>query len=102
VLQANFLSTRVKDTKGDLRKQVGLSAESTKTCEGAGALTKEQGGTFCSLTYLYLPVKIVSNVESNKERERPNKGSEAKRKKNLKNCIHHTDADVRYYSDLYT
>jgi putative transposase len=28
---------------------------------------------------------------------------EAKRKrKNLKNCIHHTDADVRYCSDLYT
>ena len=28
---------------------------------------------------------------------------EAKRtRKNLKNCIHHTDADVRYCSDLYT
>jgi RHS repeat-associated protein len=31
---------------------------------------------FCSLTFLYLPVKIVSNVESSKERTRPEEGSE--------------------------
>jgi hypothetical protein len=72
-----------------------------KTCEGAGALTKEQGGTFCSTTFLCSQDMILFLYESSKERERPYKGNEAKRKrKNLKNCIHHTDADFKYCSDL--
>jgi hypothetical protein len=62
--------------KGDLQKQVGSNAKSMKTCEGDGALTKEQGGPFCSLTFLYLSVKIVSNVESSKERTCPRLGSD--------------------------
>ena len=46
-----------------------------KTCEGAGALTKEQGGIPNSTTFLYTTEKIVSIVESSKERERPEKDS---------------------------
>jgi hypothetical protein len=58
-----FLKTSVKDTKGVKRKLNGLSLEKMKT------------KPFCSLTFLYLSVKIVSNVESSKERTRPKEGS---------------------------
>jgi hypothetical protein len=43
-------------------ESVGSSSERMRTCEGAGALTKEQGGTFCSLTACYC-VKLVSLSE---------------------------------------
>jgi hypothetical protein len=45
------------EEKGVKRKQIGLNLEKMKTCEGAGALTKEQGGTFCSTTFLLLTKK---------------------------------------------
>jgi hypothetical protein len=50
-----------------------------KTCEGAGALTKEQGGNFYSTTFLYVMERIVSEVESSKERECPDEGKGRKR-----------------------
>jgi hypothetical protein len=73
----NSIKTSVSDGRDNLRKQIGLNLEKMKTCEGAGALTKEQGGTFCSETFLYTTGKIVSIVEISKERERPRLGSEA-------------------------
>jgi hypothetical protein len=85
------LKTSVSDGRDNLRKQIGLNLEKMKT--------KLPNST----TFLYSTGKIVSIVESSKERERPDECSEAKRKrKNLKNCIHHTDADFKYCSDLYT
>jgi hypothetical protein len=53
----------VKDAEDNLRKQIGLNCEAMKT------------GLRSSLTFLYLPVKIVSIVESSKERTRPKEGS---------------------------
>jgi hypothetical protein len=50
------------EEKGVKRKLNSLKAESLKTCEGAGAPTKEQGGTFCSLTACYC-VELVSLSE---------------------------------------
>jgi hypothetical protein len=57
----NSLKTSVKDTKGKLRKQFGSSSERMRTIP------------FCSLTFLYPTGKIVSIVESSKERERSEK-----------------------------
>jgi RHS repeat-associated protein len=63
--QTNLPTLSVKDTKGVKRKLNGLSLEKMKT------------KPFCSLTFLYLPVKIVSNVESSKERTRPKESSDS-------------------------
>jgi hypothetical protein len=73
----NSLKTSVSDGRDNLRKQIGLNLEKMKTCEGAGALTKEQGGIPNSTTFLYTTGKIVSIVESSKERERPRLGNGA-------------------------
>jgi hypothetical protein len=51
-----------KVRKKALSESVGSNAKSMRTCEGAGALTKEQGGNFCSLTACYC-VELVSLSE---------------------------------------
>jgi hypothetical protein len=64
------LKTSDSDGRDNLRKQIGLNCRAMKT-----ALP-------ISTTFLYLPVKIVSIVESSKERERPYEGSEESMKAN--------------------
>jgi hypothetical protein len=61
----NSLKTSVSDGRDNLRKQIGLNLEKMKT-----ALPN-------STTFLYPTGKIVSIVESSKERERPRLGNGA-------------------------